>query len=203
MKNFGEYIYHGLKDCHSVYEFMYDLLESNQLPDVICDMKKIKQKNNKSVFLHTLDVISCLEIKNRTTVFSALFHDVSKKPDINICHQYESSIISKKVLHEWGVYEDIIRDVQKIIHTHMTDIKNQTDKGIGRFIKRVGVNNLNNWFILRRADSISYHSKSLHIIENFREQINKFVKENKSVFTPECQNSLRIDGYNNYGKKNL
>jgi len=197
MNNFGEYVYNELKHSHNIYEFMYGLLKSNKLPDKIRDMQNISQRNGKDVFLHTLDVINCLEIKNKITIFSALFHDIEKKPNINICHQNQSSVVAEHILHEWNIHKDIIMNVQKIILTHMEDIKNQTDKGVGRFIKNVGVNNLNNWFVLRRADSIAYEGKALHIIENFRNQINKFIAENKSVFIPKCQDSLHINGHIN------
>lgn len=126
------------------------------------------QRDKKSVWEHTMTVLDMLRIKNRITLLSGLFHDlgkyeyeivsldnqkISKFPG----HVNKSVRIAKTKLVEWGANEYLIDRVCRLISMHMYDLvgsfKEQT---IRKFIADVGHDNIENWFILREADSASY-----------------------------------------------
>ena len=83
----------------------------------------------------------------------------------------------------------------------MTDImKPFSTQGIRNFVARVGRDNIDNWFVLRRADAISYFGKDQYVtsvIGAFNKQIDDFVaqlpKEDKPVLDP-SEEGMQIHG---------
>lgn len=125
----------------------------------------IIQNDGKSVKEHIMLVVQLLLIKNPVTIFSALFHDLGKiytKSQKQIApkflgHAQKSAQIAKKKLIEWNASDSLIERVLRIVSTHMYDIKNITkDRSILKFIADVGSDNIENWFVLRIADSRAY-----------------------------------------------
>ncbi len=155
------------------------------------DLKHIEQRSMETTFQHTMNVLDCLTVKNPITLLSALFHDIGKSHTKTIAdngkvnfwgHELVSVDIAFGILPLWGTHPNIIDCVTRIIKTHMVDIKsNISGTKVRRFVAEVGYQNIDNWFVLRRADARSYQGKKLmdntkyqnSIIDPFQEKVNK------------------------------
>jgi tRNA nucleotidyltransferase (CCA-adding enzyme) len=150
------------------------------------NLKTVNQRNDQTVFDHTMNVLDCLKVKNQITVFSALFHDIGKYQTKKITgdkisfigHQLISAEIAEKRMLAWNTESKVIDSVTGIIKTHMLDIKSNISRGkIRKFIAEIGLGNVENWFTLRRADASSYHgSKDLPASEYQNSIIDPFEK---------------------------
>lgn len=128
--------------------------------------KCISQRNNQSVFDHTMSVIDHLLEEDTISLLSGLFHDLGKCVVSIGCYQSlskfpghpeASAVIAKETLIKWGCAPYVIDCVCKIVSTHMYDIIHDLqEKTIRKFIASVGPKNVKNWFALRIADSRSY-----------------------------------------------
>lgn len=157
----------------------------------------IIQNNNQSVWEHTMLTIDLLPIKNPITLLSCLFHDLGKicKDSINCCippmnnpllprfpeHSLHSAVIAKTKLKEWQASPYLIDRIVRIVLMHMYDINNTfKEKTIRKFIADVGLDNVDNWFAVRIADSRSYTAQQKyrnHMIEPFRRVIMLYLEQ--------------------------
>jgi len=154
---------------------------------------QIKQKHNQTILDHISKVLTCLGEKNEITVAAALFHDIGKvktKRCINnritfYEHPLYSAMIAKKYLKKWKYGESFIDSVSRIIETHMFDIHtNLNKKNIRNFIAKVGMNNIKNWFVLRRADALSYNNIKESDILDGESYIQKYINGfEKTIYT--------------------
>ena len=100
---------------------------------------------------------------------AALLHDVGKAPASTegltvrtsrnpyARHEIYSAEIAPRVLRFFGVDPEIIPRVTRLIRWHMIDITYmQTLRGARNLIGKIGIMDIDNWFILRRADSAAY-----------------------------------------------
>ncbi len=147
---------------------------------------QMKQKHNQTILKHISKVLTCLGEKNEITIAAALFHDIGKvntKRCINnritfYEHPLRSAIIAETYLKKWKYGENIIDSVVRIIETHMFDIQTMlSDKNIRNFIARVGVRNINNWFVLRKADALSYNNIKDHNILRGEDYVQKYINK--------------------------
>lgn len=130
--------------------------------------KRVSQRNNQSVFEHTMSVIDHLSEESAASLLSGLFHDLGKCVVPVGCdpssskfpgHPEASAIIAKETLMRWGCAPHVVDCVCRIVSTHMYDIMNGLqEKTIRKFIASVGPKNVEKWFVLRIADSRSYQS---------------------------------------------
>lgn len=150
--------------------------------------KYTQQKNNQSVWDHTMSVIDLLETKNPITLLAGLFHDLGKsyvkcndfRPKFP-GHEEASAHLAKLRLKQWQASQSIIDRVSRLITTHMYDIKNIIhEKAIRKFLADVGSENIDNWFCLRIADSKSYQRHRRYkkqIINPFRIRVDLYLSE--------------------------
>lgn len=146
-------------------------------------IKKLTQKKDEIVFAHTMKVLDALTIKNSITLWAALFHDLGKittkvlSPDgIPFFHGHseDSVIILRKVLSAWQEDPYIIDRVERIVLTHMLDLKHANDRTARNLFGKVGKNNIENWFALREADILAYPHAEGYIniyVQNFRKKV--------------------------------
>lgn len=150
----------------------------------------VQQRDRRSVWEHTMDVIDALRVKNPTTLLSGLFHDLGKyyvDPNENPSHSKypghaaKSAEIATIRLNEWGADKNTTDSVVRLVNTHMFDIRNVTqDKTIRKFVASVGKDNIENWFVLRVADSLSYSGYKQYrnnLIEPFRAVVVSYLKK--------------------------
>ncbi len=74
--------------------------------------KNITQRNDQTVFEHTMSVIDVLQEKNPITLLSGLFHDLGKCLVSSVRdmsgprfpgHDFQSAMIATNVLQSWGL----------------------------------------------------------------------------------------------------
>ncbi len=167
----------------------------------------VLQKHNQTILDHTSKVLGCVRDKNKITICSALFHDIGKihtRKRINDKitfhdHPNSSSIIAKKYLKKWLYDDKIIDSVCRIIETHMFDIHREfSDKNIRNFIAKVGINNIKNWFILRKADAMSYKNIKDNDILSSEDYVYKYIDSfekiiNDNIIELNKSNSINFD----------
>lgn len=174
--------------------------------------KLVMQNNNsQSVWDHTMSVVDLLSVKNPVTLLAALFHDLGKislYPNIRLSetsrffgHEFTSASIARQRLNEWGTPHCYLDKIDRLILTHMYDVVgNINKKRIREFVARVGPDNIENWFVLRIADSRSYHSHGTYrnkIIEPFREAVMLYMKQQPVAKQPQIAPSdrtIQIEG---------
>lgn len=162
-----DFILNGLMETNPPSQSIYYISQFISI-GFLEDLKSIEQRSGESAFKHTMNVLDCLVIKNPITLLSALFHDAGKfhtqtidNGKINFWeHETISAEIAWSILPSWETHLEVIDCVARIIKTHMIDIKsNMTRSKVRRFIAEVGYKNIPNWFVLRRADALSYLGK--------------------------------------------
>lgn len=169
-------------------------------------------RNGQSVWEHTMLVIDILQIKNPITLLSGLFHDLGKSYVSQVNnqssskfsgHDFISSGIAKNKLAEWGASSYLSDRIIRIVAGHMYDMKNATnEKTIRKFVANVGVDNIDNWFALRIADSRSYAAQQEYytkMIQPFKVAVESYFKKQPSTNRPELPNidrfgSIQIKG---------
>lgn len=150
----------------------------------------VMQKGPQSVFCHTMKVLDLIQNKNIVTLFAALFHDLGKVKTVRYGigkknfhgHEMLSEDIARHYLNLWGVDQDTISSVAKIIRSHMFDIYSCGQKNIRRFIGTVGIKNITNWFDLRIADHLAYTDTSRvnHRIVRFKNAVKQGLSSSES-----------------------
>lgn len=169
----------------------------------------ILQSNGFSVWHHTMMVVDLLSVKNQITLFAGLFHDLGKAIVIQPSHsglsrfsghEYQSAKIAERKLSQWGCSVYIKDRIVRLIKTHMFDISNVTKiKTIRQFVADVGYDNIENWFVLRIADSLSYDTKlkySNNLIEPFRKKVMSYLAKQPMSGDPDVECSRRMSGIN-------
>lgn len=149
--------------------------------------KTFQQKNNQTVFQHTMRVLDCLALKNHITLWAALFHDLGKLTTqiIDLSnntisfpnHDQASTLITQETLSAWNEDQYIIDRTMRIIKTHMLDLTQITAKTIRDFVGNVGKDNIENWFVVREADALSYNhnrDRTNQYIKSFRLDVEEY-----------------------------
>ena len=167
----------------------------------------VQQRDRRSVCEHTMLVIDALSDKNPITLLSGLFHDLGKyyvDPNENPAysrypgHAAKSAEIAEMRLKKWGANTTTIDSVTRLVNTHMFDIRGVTqDKTIRKFVASVGKDNVENWFVLRVADSFSYSGHTQYrnnLIEPFRAVVISYLKRQPDSGQMEFDNFDVIGG---------
>jgi HD superfamily phosphodiesterase len=159
-----------------------------------------------------MSVIDLLSIKNPITLLSGLFHDLGKScivPTDNPSlprfpgHALASANITEHRLKKWQASSYLIDRVVRLVSTHMYDISNATrEKTIRKFIAAIGRDNVENWFVLRIADSCSYANQRKHyshIIKSFEKEVTLYLKQQPNTDQPKFSSpgnsgTMRIKG---------
>lgn len=145
------------------------------------------------VFHHSIYSCDGIPASEPILRLAALFHDLgkvstAKEVDGTMtfhCHERDSSKIAKSIMSR---YRFPNRDIKKIIHLidqHMFHYEPQwTDSAVRRFISRVGVENLQDLFILRQGDiwGTARQGRSNQSLEDLQDRIH-IVLEEENAFT--------------------
>ncbi len=169
------------------------------------------------VFEHNIYACDGAPKDNLTVRISALFHDVGKvqartvekipNPQIpgemlEIIHFHKHEIysaeITRKIMTRLRFPNKLIDEVCHLIEHHMFYFEqNWSDAAVRRFIVRIGMENIENLFELRLADSygqrkipINANSPSLRNVNELRERIQKVEKEKSAL----SLKSLKVNG---------
>ena len=135
----------------------------NFIAPQLYDIVGVDQKNpyhDKDIFEHTMSVVENTP-KRLNVRLAALFHDISKPECMfldegGMGHFYEhdsiGSDVAADILKKLKYDNKTIKSVSTLIREHMINLEHFTEKGIKRFINRIGSENLEDFFDLRRAD---------------------------------------------------
>ncbi len=155
------------------------------------------------VFIHTLKVLDNTPSSNLPVRYAALFHDIGKpatkkwnedKKDFTFYnHEKLGTAIAEEVLKRLGVDKNIRKKVTSLVANHMFSYHQRwSDRAVRRFIFRVGEENIDDLFLLRRADRIGTGMKKG--FEDLEELKSRIDEEIKKATIPDV-NSIAINGY--------
>ncbi len=173
------------------------------MPELLTCYSITQNKFHKyDVYHHLLYSVDAAPMNNLEVRLSALFHDICKPLTKKIKsgteatfynHEIISSIVAKKILKRLRFSNEIIDKVEKLVKFHMFYYTEAwTDSAVRRFLRKVGLDLLDDLFLLREADRIgngTKHEKSKHLVL-LKERIQKILNE-ENAFTVK---HLKIDG---------
>lgn len=148
-----------------------------------------------------MSVLDKLNTKNDTTLLAALFHDLGKTKCLNASarskfdgHEEHSYKTAKRQLLEWNATSAVTGRVLRIVRTHMLDISNmRKEQSVRKFVARIGIDNVDNWFALRMADAASYPKYGEYhkdFIAPFRTSVTNFLSSLPCRERPKFKPSL-------------
>ncbi|MFA4967333.1 MAG: HD domain-containing protein [Candidatus Margulisiibacteriota bacterium] len=148
------------------------------------------------VYWHSLYSCDAAPADNLTCRLAALLHDISKpacKVDLTFYnHDKVGAETTESILKRLKFSNNEIKAVSNLISNHMFDYKSAwSDAAVRRFIRRVGLENMGNLFLLRKADTKAMEREidDSYLIE-LKTRIDKIVAEENALHIKD----LKIDG---------
>jgi tRNA nucleotidyltransferase (CCA-adding enzyme) len=135
------------------------------LPELLEGYRKRQNDFHRyTIYRHTMETIDSVE-SDSVLRLSALFHDVAK-PRVRkkangrwrfLGHAGASVELTKEIMTRLRFSNDMIVRVTNLIANHMFEYKRElTERALRRFVKRVGLGNINDLIELRRADDLAH-----------------------------------------------
>ena len=135
------------------------------LPELLEGYRKRQNNYHKyTIYRHTMETVDSIE-NDPLLRLSALFHDVAK-PRVRrkangrwgfFGHAEASAELTKEIMLRLRFSNEWIDRVTHLVAHHMFDYKKElSDKAIRRFIKRVGLHNIDELVKLRKADDLAH-----------------------------------------------
>lgn len=149
--------------------------------------KQVFQRSGEKVFDHIMKVLDRVSLRNPVTLWGAVFHDVGKecgKGTIGLGfagHDVVSAGIAAMRMAQWGAPRHESSCVSRIADTHMFDAKHVTAKGLRQFVARVGIDNIENWFVVRKADVAAYAHHIPDFLAEFERDVKAYVASLNSI----------------------
>lgn len=183
------------------------------IPELLtCYSIKQNKFHKYDVYYHLLYTMDAAPSNNLEVRLASLFHDISKpftkvvKADKENAsfynHEIIGSIVSKKILKRLRFSNEIIDKVEKLVKFHMFFYTEEwTDSAVRRLLRNVGIDLLDDLFLLREADRIgngTKHEKSKHL-ELLKVRIKKILDEENAF----SLKHLNINGLDVMKIKNL
>ncbi len=164
------------------------------LPELlICYGVKQNKFHKYDVYHHILYSVDASPSDNLAVRLAALFHDISKpftkdrsftddknKESTFYNHEIIGSIVAKKIMKRFKFSNELINRVEKLVRNHMFYYTEEwSDSAVRRFIRKVGLDLLDDLYALRRADRVGNGTKkgeSKHL-ELLKQHIEKILEE--------------------------
>ncbi len=164
------------------------------LPELsICRGVEQKGMHKFDVLDHSFLACNAAEQNNLIVRLAALFHDIGK-PEVRAedklgnytfyKHEIISERITKKIMQRLKFSNKEISSVCHLVKHHMFNYtEDWTDAAVRRFIVRIGIENIEDLFALRRADgyAITAHQTDFRTLLGFQKRIEKILK-NENAF---------------------
>lgn len=190
------------------YEGIVKLRETGILQIILPELEAcfgIQQEGPKHDRVYDIGDHSLLALKECTskdslTRFAALLHDVGKvktvkvQKDSNVTfynHDLEGGKIVLKIAKRFNLSKKQTDKLYRLIRWHMFTLdENQTDSAIRRFIKNVGVENIENMLAVRVGDRLGGGTQNAVSwrMEKFQDRIKQVLKKPFSI------SDLKING---------
>jgi len=149
------------------------------------------------IYFHNLYSCDAAPAGDLTLRLSALFHDIGKyyaKRDIEsgsegsksvfYNHEIIGAAVTRKIMRRMKFSNDEVKRVTHLIRNHMFHYTSQwTDGAVRRFMRKVGVDNLDSLFELRKADRIGNGLKrgESRSVENLKVRIEKVIEAQNAI----------------------
>jgi len=172
------------------------------LPELLEGYRKRQNDYHRyTIYRHTMETVDSIE-RGRIQRLSALFHDIAK-PRVRrkvrgrwrfFGHAAASAELSRDIMIRLRFSNEEITRVTTRVSNHMFDYRKElSDRAVRRFIKRVGVDNIDDIINLRKADDLAHgwgrgFEKD---IEEFRNRVYAQIKES----CPFTMSDLAVDGH--------
>ncbi len=185
------------------------------LPELLTCYGITQNKYHKyDVYYHILHTLDATPSNNLPVRLAALFHDISK-PFTKIKsnnsegedatfynHEVIGAKVARKVMKRLKFSNDMIERVEKLVKFHMFYYTEEwTDSAVRRFIRKVGLDMLDDLYLLREADRIGNglkKGKSRHL-EMLKKHIEKILEEENAFSVKD----LKINGNDIMKIKNI
>ena len=157
--------------------------------------------HTQDVFNHSLTTLENAKDYPFYVKVAALFHDLGKvetkerKPDGSFSYYHHETVgekITSNILKRLKCSNKEIEVISSLVKNHMFNYDSTwTDAAIRRFIHRVGVENLEYLYQLRRADALAIDPKAeLALLEELISRVNKELEEKTFLL----KSDLKING---------
>lgn len=152
-----------------------------------------------TVFEHLLKVLDQVP-PNLPLRLAALCHDIGKPQTYQLIdgegrfygHDKESSKLSLYFLKRLKYDNDTVNVVESLVSNHMRLLDLDNKKSVKKFITKIGVNLLDSFLDLRKADILSSTTNdTLESVESMRIKFNDILQEKE----PMTVNDLAVNGY--------
>jgi poly(A) polymerase/tRNA nucleotidyltransferase (CCA-adding enzyme) len=150
----------------------------------------------QDVFEHSLITVDATPA-DLVLRLAGLFHDVGKPETFadGHFHQHEfvGEAIARRILRRWKYPKDVVGAVAHLIRHHMFWYQSDwTGSAVRRFIRKVGLDNIQDLFALRRADNIGsgVRTPRMYALDDLWTRVQEEI-ERSSAFSP---SDLAIDG---------
>ena len=185
------------------------------LPELLEGYKVFQNKYHRyDIYHHNL--YSCdAAMPDYQIRLAALFHDIGKyyakreveqgthgKKSVFYNHEIIGAAITRKILKRLKFSNNDIKIITHLIRNHMFHYTNQwTDGAVRRFIRKVGLENLEALFDLRKADRIGNGLKrgESNSVNKLKERINEAIEEENAITVKD----LAVNGYDIMNELNL
>jgi len=159
------------------------------LPELISciGFEQCNPHHDKDVFEHLMSVLDHTP-GSLSLRLAALLHDIAKpqcftKDEMGIGHFYmhhlKSADIAEEILKRLRFDNSTIKKVSILIKEHMSGYDLKKNGAIKKFINRVGIDNLEDLFLLQKADVLSHREpQDLTPILEIKEAVDTILKEN-------------------------
>ncbi len=176
-------------------------------------------KQNKyhkyDVYYHNLYTCDAAKSNDYRIRLAALLHDIGKpfakrevedsdtgKKSVFYNHEIIGAAIAKRILKRLKFSNNDINFITHLIRNHMFHYTDDwTDGAVRRFLRKVGIENLDALFELRRADRIGNGLKSgdSRVLKRFKERINQIIEQENAITVRD----LAVNGYDIMNTFNL
>lgn len=150
-------------------------------------VKQPKQFHAHDVYYHAVYACDAAPKELPMVRLAALLHDVSKpqckKGDTFYDHDNKGAETAEKIMKRLKFGSDDIREVSGLIRNHMFNYTGEwTDSAVRRFIKRVGLENIEDLFMLRIADMKGMgRDTNAEYIKELKDRIKNIVEEENAL----------------------
>jgi tRNA nucleotidyltransferase (CCA-adding enzyme) len=135
------------------------------LPELVEGYRKRQNSYHRyTIYRHTMETVDFVEA-DPVLRLSALFHDIAKprlRKKANgrwrfLGHAAASAVLTQEIMMRLRFSNDMIARVTNLVAHHMFGYKRELgEKAMRRFVKRVGVDNVENLIKLRKADDLAH-----------------------------------------------
>lgn len=185
------------------------------LPELLEGLEVKQNKYHRyDIYYHNLYSCDAAEVNYQIRIAS-LFHDIGKfhakreieergrgKKSVFYNHEIIGAAITRKILKRLKFSNNDIKLITHLIRNHMFHYTNQwSDGAVRRFIRKVGLENLESLFELRKADRIGNGLKQgeSNSVKRLKDRIKKVIEDENAITVKD----LAVNGYDIMEEFNL